>query len=200
MQRKRIFWTNPILLLCGRLLCFLFLGVTMAVYVAIIREVITAGTVSEWGWALTVIFLLTASSAFIFYQFWPSSFGRLILTEDAVIWRCPFLHSRKIAKDACSYVGIKEAMVEQKKGKWVSTGLPWVYFSTQPFPVKKNISQLRTRKNFIKFPLSFSLCQSLGEWLPSPVNLTFKSRAEKELREKKRRREKRLRRRLKGKN
>lgn len=197
MKKCGVFRTHPILLIEGRLFCLLGLGITLFLDGSTIYEWISTGTVSNLGLSIVVSLLCTLLAAVVFYHFWPQCFSRLILTDDAVIWRCLFMRPRKIAKDACRYIGMKEAMMKREKGKWISTGAKWVWFSTEPFPEGKNISQLRTQKNFIKFPLSVRLSGALGEWLPQPKNLPFVQAYETAQREKKRRMERRRRKREK---
>lgn len=197
MKKRQVFWTHPVLLIGGRLFCLLGLGVTLFLDGSTLYEWISTGTVTDLGLSVVVSLLCTALAAVVFYHFWPQCFCRLILSEDAVIWRCLFMRPRKITKDACRHIGIKEAMIERGKGKWVSTGTQWVWFSTQPFPEGNTISQLRTGKGFIKFPLSVRLSGALGEWLPEPKNLPFQSIYEKARLERKRRKERQQRKREK---
>ena len=197
MKMRKVFWTNPVLLIEGRLACLLLLGTIVLFNGKPLYEWLSTGTVSQWGWALALDAVITIFSYFFLRFLWPQCFSRLILAEDEVIWRCLFMRPRIIAKDACRYIGIKEAMVERGKGKWVSTGAQWVWFSTQPFPEGKNISQVRTKKDFIKFPLSVRLSGALGEWLSEPKNLPFQSIYEKEQLERKHRKERRQRKREK---
>lgn len=198
MEQRKVFWTHPVLLIEGRFACFLLLGAVVFFNGWPVYEWLSTGTVNQWGWSLALAIMISVPSFFFLRFLWPQCFNRLILTDDAVIWRCLFMRPRKIGKDECRYVGIKEAMMEWRKGNWVSTGTQWVWFSNQAFPEEKNISQLRTQKGFIKFPLSIKLCGALGEWLPEPKNLPFQSRYEKELLEKKHRKERRQRKREKN--
>ena len=197
MKKRQVFWTHPLLLIGGRLFCLLGLGVTLFLDGSTLYEWISTGTVTDLGLSVVVSLLCTALAAVVFYHFWPQCFSRLILAEDEVIWRCLFMRPRKITKDACRHIGIKEAMIEKGKGKWVSTGTQWVWFSTQPFPEGNTISQLRTGKGFIKFPLSVRLSGALGEWLPEPKNLPFQNIYEKARLERKRRKERQQRKREK---
>ena len=197
MKKRQVFWTHPVLLIGGRLFCLLGLGVTLFLDGSAIYEWISTGTVSNLGLSIIVSLLCTLLAAVVFYHFWPQCFSRLILAEDAVVWRCLFMRPRKIAKEECRYVGIKEAMLSRGKNNWVSTGAKWVWFSTQPFPEGKNVSQVHTRKDFIKFPLSVRLSGALGEWLPQPKNLPFQSIYEKARLERKHRKERRQRKREK---
>ena len=197
MKKRQAFWTHPVLLIGGRLFCLLGLGITLFLDGSTIYEWISTGAVTGLGLSIVASLLCTLLAAVVFYHFWPQCFSRLILTEDAVIWKCLFMWPRKIQKEECRYIGIKEAMVEHSKGNWVSTGVKWVWFSTQPFPERKNISQVRTEKNFIKFPLSVRLSGVLGEWMPEPKNLPFVQFYETAQREKMCRADRRKRRRKK---
>lgn len=197
MKKRQVFWTHPVLLIGGRLFCLLGLGVTLFLDGSTLCEWISTGSVTDLGLSVVASLLCTALAAVVFYHFWPQCFSRLILAKDAVIWHCLFMRPRKITKDACCHIGIKEAMVERGKGNWISTGTRWVWFSTQPFPEGKNISQVRTQKDFIKFPLSVRLSGALGEWLPEPKNLPFVQFYEAAQREKKRRAERRRKKRKK---
>ena len=197
MKKRQVFWTHPVLLIGGRLFCLLGLGVTLFLDGSTLCEWISTGSVTDLGLSVVASLLCTALAAVVFYHFWPQCFSRLILAEDAVIWRCLFMRPRKIAKEECRYVGIKEAMLSRGKDNWVSTGAKWVWFSTQPFPEGKNISQLRTGKGFIKFPLSVRLSGALVEWVQPPKNLPFQNIYEKARLERKRRKERQQRKREK---
>ena len=197
MKKRKVFLTHLVLLIGGRALCLLPLGITTAAIVSMIHELISTGAIAECGWAIVLLLMLTGTSIFFCHWLWPQCFSRLILAEDAVIWRCPFMRPRKIRKEECRYVGIKEAMLSRGKGNWVSTGAKWVWFSTQPFPEGKNISQLRTKSGFIKFPLSVRLSGALVEWVQPPKNLPFQNIYEKARLERKRRKERQQRKREK---
>lgn len=196
MQMKKVFFPPWILLLEGRLLCLMMAATVSLFPLFPLWEWLKTGTVSSWGWNIAAA-ILSQFAWIPLREFWPQCFSRLTLTNDTIIWRCFFMRPRKIAKDVCHYIGIKEAMVERGKGKWVSTGTRWVWFSVKPFPEGKNISQLRTKKEFIKFPLSVRLSGALGEWVPEPKNLPFVHFYEVTQREKKRRVERRIRKREK---
>ena len=197
MKQRKVFRTHPVLLIGGRLFCLLGLGVTLFLDGSTLYEWISTGTVTDLELSVVASLLSTTLAAVVLYHFWPQCFSKLILTEEAVIWRCPFMRPRKIRKEECRYVGIKEAMQQRGIGNWVSTGVKWAWFSTQSFPEGKNISQVRTGKDFIKFPLSVRLSGALGEWVPQPKNLPFAHFHEEAQREKKRQMERRRRKRVK---
>ena len=112
---------------------------------------------------------------FVFVCFVNSSkildraFGRLLIYDDRVVFKCPLRITRKIAKEDCNYIGVEDYQA-------LNRGLPVVrgdetsffYFSDTPYPekYKNKISILKSKKGFIKFSYSDKLAITVMEGFP----------------------------------
>ena len=93
---------------------------------------------------------------------WEKLFATLIISNSAIVWRCPFRKSITLPFDKCNFVGV------QKEESY--NGLPYsfVYFSNKPYPTEYigKINKLHCSEGFIKFWYSKNLGCYLVECLP----------------------------------
>ena len=97
------------------------------------------------------------------------AFGRLLVYEDRIVYKCPFRITRKMAVENCKYVGVEDY-------KALNSGIPmvrgdevsFIYVSNIPYPknYKNKISLLKNKSGFIKFSYSDELARSLLQILP----------------------------------
>ena len=117
---------------------------------------------------------------FVFICFVNSSkildraFGRLLIYDDRVVFKCPLRITREIAKEDCNYIGVEDYQA-------LNPGMPtvrgdetsFVYFSNTPYPekYKNKISLLKNNKGFIKFSYSDKLAITImGEFAKEKCN------------------------------
>lgn len=97
------------------------------------------------------------------------AFGRLLIYNDRVVFKCPLRITREIAKEDCNYIGVENYQA-------LNRGLPvvrgdetsFIYFSDTPYPekYKNKISILKSKKGFIKFFYSDKLAIAVMEGFP----------------------------------
>lgn len=154
------------------LVILFFLGVS--IYILLLaKEDLLQGIIPIYLWLYELLFL--GGCAFYFFFFVNSSkildraFGRLLIYDDRVVFKCPLRFTREIAKDDCNYIGVEDYQA-------LNRGLPtvrgdetsFVYFSNTPYPekYKNKISLLKNNKGFIKVSYSDRLAITVMEEFP----------------------------------
>jgi len=157
---------------CVLLLLF-FLGVS--IYILLLaKEDLLQGIIPIYV-LIYELFFLGGCGGFVFFCFVNSSkildraFGRLLIYDDRVVFKCPLRFTREIAKDDCNYIGVEDYQA-------LNRGLPtvrgdetsFVYFSNTPYPekYKNKISLLKNNKGFIKVSYSDRLAITVMEEFP----------------------------------
>ena len=168
LPKRRVFHEHIILLIEGRILMLLFIGFTGFIWYLFFRD-----TPSLLDKAILFPLCVTALVCIPLHEFWHRCFGRLVVTEDEIAWKCPFMRTVRLQKTEIRYTGIDY--------RWPGpalkavTSMDMAYFSTTPYPQKcRNKSYLlRNKKGFIKFPASEKLCRHMSVWLPEPYERVF---------------------------
>lgn len=176
--------THLILVTEGRFFClFITIGSAFFTY-EMTKHAILDGSefyvycIFFWGMDVAVCFLLR--------HFWPLCFGKMILAEHYVEWRCIFMRSVRIPYTELKYVTIRSFRDRNAVPDLYSVGFEYVLLSSSPIP-KQRIDKIRCGNGLIKFQLLDKGGIVLSEYLPAPYNRMFRSRAEAYLREKERR-------------
>lgn len=114
-----------------------------------------------------VVVLRTASSVLV------QMLGCLVVTEDEIVWKCPFMRTVRLRKTEIRYTGIDYRW--PGSARKAVTPVDMAYFSTKSYPQEcRNKSYLlRNKKGFIKFPAGEKLCRYMSEWLPEPYERVF---------------------------
>ena len=92
----------------------------------------------------------------------PMTFGKLIITDDGIEYRCLFKKKAFIAWDDCKFCGIES--YHSDVADLYRTGRIYVYFSTKPIPNDRNnkLDMLKNNNELIKFfPVSKNLCNEI---------------------------------------
>ena len=107
------------------------------------------------------------------HEFWYRCFGRLVVTEDEIVWKCPFMRTVRLKKAEIRYTGIDYRW--PGPAQKAVTPVNMAYFSTTPYPQKcRNKSYLlRNKKGFIIFSAGEKLCRHMSAWLPEPYERVF---------------------------
>ena len=166
--KRRVFHEHIILLIEGRLLMLLFIGTTGFMWYLFFRD--TSALLDK---AILTPLCITALVCIPLHGFWYRCFGRLIIVEDEIIWKCPFMRTVRLKKAEIKYTGI-DYRWPGSVGKAV-TPVDMAYFSTTPYPQEcRNKSYLlRNKKGFIKFSAGEKLCRHMSVWLPEPYERVF---------------------------
>lgn len=186
--KRKVYHEHIILLIEGRLLMLFFVAGLIWLWALFIRD--WSGSLRENIFSILFLLAITALAAIALYGFWYRCFGRLIIDEDEVIWKCPLMKTRRLRKDEIRYTGFDYRF---KGGSLRDiTTMDMAYFSKYPYPqeaVNKSY-KLRNSDNFIKFHASKKLCLHLSEWLPEPRNRIFDAAYDNFVRKERRRRKK----------
>ena len=123
----------------------------------------------------TIMFILGIWSA---RWLWPNCWGKLIVEDDCVIWKCLFCKSRKLY-----FNDIKIARVcKFQNGNIVkniniyNTNYGYVLLSSDHKIVNKRIDKINCSKETIKFIFSDKLRNMLEKMLPNPYNQVFSNK------------------------
>lgn len=187
--KRHVFHEHIILLIEGRLLMLLFIGVTGFIWYLFFRD--TSALLDK---AILFPLCLTALVCISLREFWYRCFGRLIIAENEIIWKCPFMKARRLGKAEIKYAGF-DFRFSSGSLRNITT-MDMIYFSKHPYPEKYvgKSYKLRPNDDFIKFHASKKLCLCLLEWLPEPCNRVFAAAYDSFLRQQTRRHKKRTKR------
>lgn len=168
LPKRRVFREHIILLIEGRLLMLLFIGFTGFIWYLFFRD-----TPSLLNKVILFPLCVTALICIPLHEFWYRCFGHLVVTEDEIIWKCPFMRTVRLKKAEIRYTGIDYRW--PGPARKAVTPVDMAYFSTTPYPQEcRNKSYLlRNKEGFIKFPASEKLCRHMSEWLPEPYERVF---------------------------
>lgn len=172
LVNRKVFHEHFILLTEGRLFMLAILAFMVWLPYLFMRDHLN-GAILKW-WEIPFLLAVETLEYFVMLrQFWYRCFGRLVVTEGALIWKCPFMHSVRMEKAEIKYTGI-DYRWPGSAGK-VVTSVDMAYFSAEPYPLggRNKSYLLRSKPGFIKFPASEKLCRYMCEWLPEPYERVF---------------------------
>ena len=164
-MKKVIFRTHPILLIEGRLftlisLFFPLLMLCVSLYF-FFREKTPGpflGAIMSIGFFSLALWLMNF--------FWPLCWGKLILSQNEIIWKCLFYKKVKIL-----YSDIRILVIRSfHEGNVVRidvyrTGFEYLLISTAGLP-KKRIDKIQCCNGLIKWKCSKKVCEALIERVP----------------------------------
>ena len=108
----------------------------------------------------------------------PRAFGRLLIYEDKVVYRCPFRRKRTLKLEECEHIGV-ENYAKLNRGMPVVRGdeISFIYFSKKPYPEEFSgkITALKNSKDFIKISYTDKLAEALFEILPDNKDYLIRS-------------------------
>lgn len=191
---RKVFRTHIILVTGGRLFALSGLLVEVWLIYTSITELIKNRTL-EWAFYLLLLSIAAVFCAKHFYPFfWPKFFGKIIVTDDKVTFRCLGMIPRTFKIEEIKYTRLKvfdEGNVV--KTDLYNTGFLYILLSKTPIP-EKTVDKYKCTKDLIIFPFSNKLCKCLYETLQEPQNLVFEYKTriyESYLKRKKRKKEQR---------
>ena len=192
--KKNVFHEHIILLIEGRFLAFLSIGILAAIWFGMIKDILKVQSINEASqWvsqnllSILGILLFTVFEIIFLWEFWYRFFGRLFITENEIIWKCPFMKMRRLDRTEIKYTGF-DFRFSSNSLRSITT-MDMIYFSKHPYPqeyIGKSY-KLRNSDDFIKFHASKKLCFCLQKWLPEPRNRIFAAAYESFLRQETRR-------------
>ena len=177
-KRKRTFRTHIILVTEGRILLFLFLfGFPFAAVVQILMALkYPDDCIFFIAFFAFYLALFVLCFVVVFPFFWPRAFGKLIVTDKTITWRCLFMKSRRLELSDIRYSDIR-AFTEGNvvKCDFYHTGFLYILLSKKSIP-QMRVDKYRCTDDLIVFMFSRKLCECLAETLPEPTNLIFQAR------------------------
>ena len=110
--------------------------------------------------------------------FLPRAFGRLLVYEDRVVYKCLLRKTRVLRFEECEYIGV-ENFDKLNRGLPVVRGdeTSFIYFSKNPFPQKYvgKVTTLKNSKDFIKITYTDKLAKALIDILPAEKDNLLRS-------------------------
>ena len=175
---KKVFRTHIVLVTEGRffmLFCLLFL--VWRIYVSIYSIIRDPSTLNIF----CLIFDSFLLSLFYFGMcpfFWPRCFGKLIVTDEKITWKCLGMLTRSIAVEDINYAVFRVYNEDNVvRTEVYQDSFLYILLSKEPIP-EKTVNKYKCGKSFIIFSSSPKLCKALGEVLPYPQNKKFIARGE----------------------
>lgn len=178
-EGKKVFRPHLVLLIEGRLLLLLLALGPLAMWYGVFVVFRNGTQRMDMTIILFGLFVaaITGCCAWLEWYFWYHCWGKLIITEDFVIWKCLFCQTVKIPISDIRYVDIRtfaEGNAVRNKDIY-KTGFRYLLISSESFP-KKRIDKIRSGDGLIKFRCNDKICQALYEALPDPYCRRFKVR------------------------
>lgn len=103
--KRKVFHEHIILLTEGRFLMLAVLVVMVWFLYLFVRDRM-AGMTLAW-WEIPFLLLVEVSLYYaLLRQFWYRCFGRLMVTEDEIVWKCHFMRTVRLRKTEIRYTGI----------------------------------------------------------------------------------------------
>ena len=172
MKPRRFYDTMMPLLLLFEILFFcglvLFLLMLVAIpYFAPPEEM----TLKYWFYIIAGLAICGVGFYGFFDQaFYNRAFGRLLVYEDKVIFKCFLRKSIKMNIEEIKYAGVEDFhLLNGGILKFRGDEDAFVYLSTTPFPddYRGKVTLLKNKKGFIKFTYSDKLAEALIDILPA---------------------------------
>ena len=150
------FQPAPMVRYCYRYF-FIALYILFPIYIMLGMPFSRTASGDRFGWFLFGAALLILGSVLIHYAFWEKFFATLEITDDWIIWRCPFRKTQRISLDACVTIG---ACREHTK-----RGIPseCIYISDVQMSMMDTDlpGAIKRSKHLIKYAYSDRLCDYL---------------------------------------
>lgn len=152
------FYPTPIIRHCYRyFLVALFIMFPIYIMFGMTFNRAMVGEEDRLGFFLLGLVLLIVGSVLIHIGFWEKFFSTLEITEDRVIWRCPFRKKQSMLLDDCVVIGACR--------EHVNNGIPseCIYISDTKMPMIATDlrGSLKRSPHLIKYAYSDKLCDYL---------------------------------------
>jgi predicted membrane protein len=162
MKNKKVFRIPLIFVIEFRLafiLLIFFLVCCVGFAVGSIRE---KNLLCSIGFILFIILDIYWFNVYFIPILFPMAFGKLIISDQGVEFRCIFTKKTSLSWDECEFCGIEgyKNVVKDLYG----TGRVYIYFSKNELPqeFRGNITKKKNSEGFIKFfPVTVELCEEI---------------------------------------
>jgi hypothetical protein len=163
MKRKKVLRPHIILLTEGRLFTLIMIVGVIAIVSAALYLTFSNGAV----WSLILAIAVPVAQIYTLNFLWEQVWGKLILKEDRIVWRCLFRRKIEI-----KYTDIKRVASRDFGSRNVikvdlyKTGFQWFLISTDCTLPSKPIDKIKCKKGLIKWRNSDKACQAMREFFP----------------------------------
>ena len=167
MVRK--FKTLPIIrYYAGGMMLTLFLLLPTFIAVLIFSHIDMSAKGSIYG-IIIACGLPIAGSVLIHVAFWEKCFATIVITDDAIVWKCFLRKSIKILRDDCMYVGL------EYETSPLPLEYPYIYFTSFNYPDKsqKGTVKIRCKNGLIKFRYTQELAEYIMDEFSKKTTYAF---------------------------
>lgn len=161
---KKVFRSHFILVFEGRILVIGLMGINIWLF-----ELIFSSSKTERGIVFGVFFLIAYTllniyvyKIYIMPTLYPLAFGKLIVSDKGVTFRCFPQKNIFISWADCRFCGIESYHSDIRD--LYNTGRVYIYFSKEKIPIayKGKIDKKKNEQGFIKFfPVTVKLCEEV---------------------------------------
>jgi len=179
---KKFFYPHIVLLFLGRFF-FLFLNVfSIVLTVNILRIFVDNFTITA---VFYILFLLGLDFLCLWLTkyFWQQIWGKLILEEDRIVWKCLFCKTVSIPYSSIRHVSI-HSFYEQNVIRYdiYKTGFCYCVISKSPCPIRR-VDKVKCSNGTIKWMCSEKFCLELMKKIPpqysAPISRYLKNHKRK---------------------
>lgn len=166
-MKRKVFRTHPILVIEGRLFSIILIFIPSFALFQYVKLMI-----SEFSLVFFFATLFFASleilSVWLLGIFWQLFWGKLIITETKIIWKCLFLKKKVMEISQIKFVckrRFTRGNVVANKQRY-NNSYAYILITTQNSLPDLNIEKIRTKDGLIKFTMSDKLVKCLRERVP----------------------------------
>ena len=98
---------------------------------------------------------------FLHKELWVKLFATIYISEDKIIWRCPFRKTRCLTPEKC-YIGV------ELEDSHIKIDYPYIYFSLRPYPreFEHKIDKIPCSDEFVKYRYAPEVAEYILKTLP----------------------------------
>ena len=176
MIMRKVFRPHIILCIGGRLFTLLLIAIPLYMTFGCVYYGFFDGSIEIQFVLLTIFAIgLDILCVFILRVFWQLIWGKLIITSQKIIWRCPFCRTVKISYSEIAYIGVRGFNERNViRVDIYSTGFKYLLISNKVVPYKVPINKIRCKKGLIKWAYSPKVCEVLKNVVPKQFAIVLK--------------------------
>ena len=173
MKPRRFYDTMMPILLAFEIFVICGLAILISIVVAIICFATTEEmTPKDWFYMIGTVVIACGGGFYGLFNhtFYNRAFGRLLVYEDKVVYKCFLRKTLTMKIEEIKYAGVEDFhLLNRGVLKFRGDEDSFVYLSASPFPdeYRGKVTLLKNKKGFIKFTYSDKLAEALIDILPT---------------------------------
>ena len=162
MKNKKVFRLPLIYVVEFRLFCIFFAFVLFVIAEFVVKSILENNIFGVFVLALFFCLVIYGFKIYIIPIVFPLAFGKLIISDQGIEFRCIFTKKIFLSWEECEFCGIESYKNDIKD--LYGTGRVYIYFSKNELEqeFRGNITKKKNSADFIKFfPVTVKLCEEI---------------------------------------